>query len=70
MKEKLSWLDQQPPINTPQERVDWAIARIDKTLKMLAYHRERASAPFDILYEECEMLKSELETGRMIDRGL
>jgi hypothetical protein len=66
------WLAKQPPIQTQEQKLEWAIARLEKVTKMVAVEEgKKASATsFEVLYGECIKLIGELKTGRMVDRGL
>ena len=65
------WLAEQPPIQTEEQKLEWAIARLEKITKMVVVgeNEKTSAALFEVLYGECINLIGELKTGRMVDRG-
>jgi hypothetical protein len=60
---------QSNPLQTPEDKVDWAIERL-KRIQTLSVLARGENLTLDIVLDEIDTLKRELKTGKMVDRGI
>jgi hypothetical protein len=68
--EPTKWLQMQTnPLQTTEDKLNWTVERLQK-IKNLASLSRGNDLTFDAVLDEVDALLSELESGKMIDRGI